>query len=119
MILILLILILIFLFYINRKIGLIYSLLKEKEKVINRYKNIFVYEGDPSKNSTDKDPLFNKAKQILKGSRYVSASLLQRRLAIGYARAARILDQLEAKKYVGIAKGDKPREVLINKSQTA
>jgi S-DNA-T family DNA segregation ATPase FtsK/SpoIIIE len=41
-----------------------------------------------------------------------SASLLQRRLSIGYARAARILDQLEAAGYVSPAEGPKPREVI-------
>ncbi|OQY66907.1 hypothetical protein B6D29_02405 [Microgenomates bacterium UTCPR1] len=41
-----------------------------------------------------------------------SASLLQRRLSIGYARAARILDQMEAAGYVGPADGSKPRDVI-------
>ncbi|MBI2641233.1 hypothetical protein HYW87_01390 [Candidatus Roizmanbacteria bacterium] len=41
-----------------------------------------------------------------------SASLLQRRLAIGYARAARLLDQLEGAGFVSPAEGSKPREVI-------
>ena len=41
-----------------------------------------------------------------------SASLLQRRLSVGYARAAKLLDQLETEGYVGPAEGSKPREVL-------
>lgn len=43
-----------------------------------------------------------------------SASLLQRRLQIGYSRAARILDELEANGVIGPARGAKPREILNN-----
>ena len=42
-----------------------------------------------------------------------SASLLQRRLSVGYARAARILDQLEMAGVIGQGEGSKPRDVLI------
>jgi len=59
-----------------------------------------------------KDPLFNKAVEIIMQHDKASASLLQRRLSIGYARAARILDQLEQAGYVGPAEGSKPREVI-------
>jgi S-DNA-T family DNA segregation ATPase FtsK/SpoIIIE len=59
-----------------------------------------------------KDPLFNKAVEIIMQHDKASASLLQRRLSIGYARAARILDQLEQEGYVGPAEGSKPREVI-------
>jgi len=45
-----------------------------------------------------------------------SASLLQRRLSIGYARAARILDQMESAGYVGPAEGSKPRDVIKRQS---
>lgn len=65
--------------------------------------------------SNDLDELFNEALKITKGYDYVSASLLQRRLAIGYSRAARLLDQLEGKGYVGKAEGGKPRKVLKSK----
>jgi S-DNA-T family DNA segregation ATPase FtsK/SpoIIIE len=59
-----------------------------------------------------KDPLFDKAVEIIMQHDKASASLLQRRLSIGYARAARILDQLEQAGYVGPAEGSKPREVI-------
>lgn len=62
--------------------------------------------------SSDLDELFTEALKIIKEYDYVSASLLQRRLAIGYSRAARLLDQLEVKGYVGKAEGGKPRKVL-------
>lgn len=58
------------------------------------------------------DPLFEEAIEIVIQYERASASLLQRRLGIGYARAARILDQLEVRGIVGPADGSKPREVL-------
>lgn len=62
--------------------------------------------------ASDRDELFNQALEIISQSDKASASLLQRRLSIGYARAARLLDQLEAAGYVGAPEGSKPREVL-------
>ena len=65
----------------------------------------------------DVDELFNNAvKEICQYER-ASASLLQRRLSIGYARAARLIDQLEAAGVVGPADGSKPREVLIQNAE--
>ncbi|MCS7092851.1 MAG: DNA translocase FtsK [Patescibacteria group bacterium] len=61
---------------------------------------------------TERDPLFDKALEIVMQQDKASASLLQRRLSIGYARAARILDQMEAEGYVGPAEGSKPRDVI-------
>lgn len=58
------------------------------------------------------DELFGEATEIVMMENKGSASLLQRRLSIGYSRAARILDELEAKGIVGPAKGSKPRDVL-------
>lgn len=60
----------------------------------------------------EKDPLFNQAVEIISQFDKASASLLQRKFSIGYARAARLLDQLEAEGFVGPAEGSKPREVL-------
>ena len=65
----------------------------------------FVDEGD-------KDPLFDEVVNLIIHQDYASASFLQRKFKIGYARAARILDQLEAAGYVGPAEGSKPREVI-------
>jgi len=59
------------------------------------------------------DDLFRQAVELVCQFDKASASLLQRRLSIGYARAARILDQLEAARVVGPADGSKPREVLV------
>ncbi|MFA6511705.1 MAG: DNA translocase FtsK 4TM domain-containing protein [Patescibacteria group bacterium] len=60
----------------------------------------------------DEDPMLADAKQVILRAGKGSASLLQRRLSIGYARAARILDILEEQGFIGPADGAKPREVL-------
>ena len=59
------------------------------------------------------DELFEEATRFCIEANKASASLLQRRLSIGYARAARIIDQLEQAGIVGKGEGAKPREVLI------
>ena len=63
--------------------------------------------------SSDMDDLFKEAVRIVCQYERASASLLQRRLSVGYARAARIVDQLESSGVIGPADGSKPREVLI------
>lgn len=63
------------------------------------------------------DSLFEEAKQIVIESGKASASLLQRRLKIGYARAARLLDELEEAGIVGPGSGAKPREVFTEHLQ--
>ncbi len=67
----------------------------------------------------DNDPFFNQAISIIMQSDKASASLLQRKLSIGYARAARVLDQLEAAGYVSSAEGSKPREVIKRQAPTS
>ena len=63
-------------------------------------------------NGGENDVYFNQAIEIIMQQDKASASLLQRRLSIGYARAARLLDQLEAAGYVGPPEGAKPRTVI-------
>lgn len=65
--------------------------------------------------SDDADPLLSEAREIIRESGKASASLFQRRLKIGYARAARLLDLLEEQGVVGPADGAKPREVFLDK----
>lgn len=69
--------------------------------------------------SDDIDPLFEESVRVVCNHERASASLLQRRLSIGYARAARILDQLEAAGIVGPAEGSKPRDVLVQNPDEA
>lgn len=65
----------------------------------------------------ERDELFNEALKLVVRHQQGSVSLLQRRLKIGYARAARLIDQLEDAGYVGPFDGSKAREVLIDEEQ--
>ena len=65
--------------------------------------------------SDEDDELYDEAVQTVVEAQKASASLLQRRLKVGYARAARLLDIMEAKGVVGPGDGAKPREVFLNK----
>ncbi|MEK7540853.1 MAG: DNA translocase FtsK [Patescibacteria group bacterium] len=64
----------------------------------------------------DDDPLFEDVKRIVLETKKASASFLQRRLRIGYSRAARLIDMLEEKGLVGPADGAKPRDVFASKA---
>ena len=64
-----------------------------------------------------KDPLFEDAIRLICQHDKASASLLQRRLSVGYARAARILDQLEEIGIIGPGEGAKPRDVLVKNAE--
>lgn len=68
--------------------------------------------------SKNEEPLYEKAKKVIIQAKKASASLLQRRLQIGYARAARILDMLEQDGVIGPAEGAKPREIYISENIT-
>jgi S-DNA-T family DNA segregation ATPase FtsK/SpoIIIE len=61
----------------------------------------------------DKDPSFNDAARLIVMSQIGSTSLLQRRMKLGYNRAGRLMDQLEAAGVVGPNQGSKARDVLI------
>ena len=63
---------------------------------------------------TEEDELLSEAKETILKYKRASASLLQRRLSIGYARAARLLDILEEQGIIGPVDGAKPREILID-----
>ncbi len=64
-------------------------------------------------NSGDRDELFEEAVRTVCQYDRASASLLQRRLKVGYARAARIIDELEVAGIIGLGDGSKPRDVMV------
>lgn len=78
-----------------------------------------IIEADPAAagSLTDRDPLFEEAAEIVVASGVASTSSLQRRYSIGYNRAGKIMDQLEAAGIVGPAQGGKPRQVLVDHMQ--
>lgn len=64
-----------------------------------------------------RDPMFEEVVRLVCQFDTASASFLQRKMSIGYSRAARILDQLEEAGIVGHAEGSKPREVLVRNAE--
>jgi S-DNA-T family DNA segregation ATPase FtsK/SpoIIIE len=70
-------------------------------------------EKSSAEGQSDEDDLLVEAARLIVRSGYGSVSLLQRKMKIGYVRAARIVDQLEEKGIVGPTQGSNPREVLI------
>lgn len=70
-------------------------------------------KGGPISGGDGRDHLFEDALRLVCQFDKASASLLQRRLSVGYARAARIIDQLEAAGVIGPGEGSKPRDVLV------
>jgi len=97
---------------------------EETEMLVNywrqyptKYENIVLEKSDTEQNFLEeKDPLFNDAAKIVITQQHGSTSLLQRKLKIGYARAARIMDQLEQSGIVGPTDGSKAREVLVDET---
>jgi DNA segregation ATPase FtsK/SpoIIIE-like protein len=96
-----------------RATGIIEQLLKLE--YISKDGTIFIEKINKLKSKAGKysrDLFFFKAIEIIKEYDEVSSALLQRKLSIGYARAARLIDQLEEEGLIDKAKGSKPRKVL-------
>jgi len=86
-----------------------------KEDIITTPKSTKLSSG--SGDGQDEDELYNDAIEVISNFQKASASLLQRKLKIGYARAARLLDILEEHGVVGPVNGAKPREIYIAKEE--
>ncbi|MBE6959140.1 MAG: DNA translocase FtsK [Ruminococcaceae bacterium] len=76
-----------------------------------------VSDPDPSSAETEGDELLPDAVDVFLETGQASVSMLQRRLKLGYARAARIVDEMEEKGIVGPFQGSKPRAILVTKEQ--
>lgn len=102
----------------EREVKKLVDFLKEKSPAVEYTEEIvttpYTRRGSLASTGVDgRDAEFARAVEVICEYDKASASLLQRRLSIGYSRAARILDQLEAAGIVGRAEGSKPRDVLI------
>jgi S-DNA-T family DNA segregation ATPase FtsK/SpoIIIE len=82
------------------------------EKTLSDFKEV-----ETEKKEEETDELFKEALRLVIDSGQASISMLQRRLHIGYSRAARLIDQMEERGFVGGFEGTKPREILISKEQ--
>lgn len=83
------------------------------------YDESLVPEIDDTLQQTEEvqDELYDQAVQIIIEAKQASVSLLQRRMRVGYTRAARLIDSMEARGVIGPYEGSKPREVLISMEQ--
>jgi S-DNA-T family DNA segregation ATPase FtsK/SpoIIIE len=73
--------------------------------------------GSRERDSSEQDELLPQALGIVVEAGYASVSLLQRRMNVGYPRAARLIDRMNEMGYVGPFEGSKPRKVLITQTQ--
>ena len=87
---------------------------KQKEPAYEKNLSDFNEVG-VDKSHEETDELFEEAVKVVLDSGQASISMLQRRLRIGYARAARLIDEMEQRGIVGGYEGTKPREILISK----
>ena len=74
-------------------------------------------ESNINEDGEEQDERFEDGVEAILEVGQASVSMLQRRLKLGYARAARLMDQIEAKGIVGPSEGAKPRQILITKDQ--
>ena len=74
-------------------------------------------EVEPTADEAYADEMLPAAVDVILETKQASVSMLQRRLKLGYARAARIVDEMEEKGIVGPFQGSKPREILITQEQ--
>jgi S-DNA-T family DNA segregation ATPase FtsK/SpoIIIE len=65
----------------------------------------------------EKDELFDQAVKVIMESNQASVSILQRRMRLGYTRAARIIDMMEQEGLIGPFEGSKPRRILVDRTQ--
>lgn len=76
-----------------------------------------ISEGKGPTMDQEKDELYEEAVNIVLAGGIASSSTLQRRLRLGYTRAARIIDQMEVEGIVGPLQGSKPRDILVDRAQ--
>ncbi len=75
------------------------------------------WDPDPTPEELAGDEMLPQAVEVILETKQASVSLLQRRLKLGYARAARIMDEMEEKGVVGPSMGSKPRQILVTKEE--
>lgn len=95
------------------------AVMKEIEKQVEEREKGKGDKGGGGGGNGDSDPMIDDAIEIAIDARTVSTSMLQRRLKLGYGRAARIIDEMEERGIVGPPEGSKPRQVLLTKAEWA
>ena len=92
------------------------EIIKEIEKASGS-KGSASASGDKNSRENEADELLEEAVEVALEAGQVSVSMLQRRLKLGYSRAARLVDQMEERGYVGPFEGSKPRQLMITRAQ--
>ncbi|RWR14175.1 FtsK/SpoIIIE family DNA translocase [Siminovitchia fortis] len=98
---------------------------QEVEDIVNfvisqqkaQYQEDMIPEDLPEKSQEVEDELYDEAVQLIVEMQTASVSMLQRRFRIGYTRAARLIDEMEARGVVGPYEGSKPRTVLVSRTE--
>lgn len=119
-------------FVSNREVESVVEFLKQADKTETDYDQSIIEEierqaaaagksaakgGDGEEDGDDWDEMLPQAIEAVVEAGMASTSMLQRRLRLGYARAGRVIDQLEKKGIIGPYEGSKPRQVLITRQQ--
>ena len=86
----------------------------ENQKLLKKILEL-MSNNDNKNDEKEIDPLFNEAVEKILDLNYVSVSIIQRKLRIGYTRATRIIEAMEEKGIISKLQGTKPRKVLISK----
>jgi S-DNA-T family DNA segregation ATPase FtsK/SpoIIIE len=103
-------------FVTTKEIGLITNYIKNQGKAEYNQEITERFVRKEERRLEDDDVLYDALRVVVEIG-HASASLLQRKLRLGYSRAARIIDQLEDKGFIGGYDGSKPREVLVSKDE--
>ncbi|WNQ13789.1 DNA translocase FtsK [Paenibacillus aurantius] len=104
-------------FLSDQEVEAVVSFVSNQEKANYQEDLVPQVEDIPEAEDTFEDELYDQAVQIVLEAKQASVSLLQRRMRVGYTRAARLIDTMEAKGVVGPYEGSKPREVLLTLDQ--
>ncbi|MFH0855748.1 MAG: DNA translocase FtsK [Candidatus Omnitrophota bacterium] len=98
----------------DREIDKVVSFIKEQAKPVYN-ENIVKEQQKTGLNGAEKDDLYDEAVKVIMESNQASVSILQRRMRLGYTRAARIIDTMELDGLVGPYEGSKPRRILVDR----
>nr|WP_309122969.1 DNA translocase FtsK [Paenibacillus sp.] len=104
-------------FLSDNEVEAVVTFCRDQEKAQYREELVPEIQESGEEDDDQLDELFDQAVVIVLEAKQASVSLLQRRMRIGYTRAARLIDQMEAKGVVGPYEGSKPREVLLSYEQ--
>jgi DNA segregation ATPase FtsK/SpoIIIE, S-DNA-T family len=109
---------------VNHSVFKVVKFIKDQVPEVQYTKEVIEKKADPNDDSTahegadlSDDDQFANAVRVIVNAQKGSASLLQRKLSIGYNRAARLLDELEEHGVVGPPNGSKPRDVYITDAE--